>query len=142
MINIEDKAILSSSLAIMHSANASIIGQNNFTVLCVNGGKLTILLSNNLTMQGITWIGCGGRWSKVANAAIEVIAITYSSVMVQQSTFLYSRGPAIGSRSSHFIINQCNFTNKGVYRGHGAGIIIRSSSHSDGTQIINNCDFS
>ena len=58
-INITDKAVLYSSFSLSSLTNVSIIGQKQFTVFCVNRGGLYIRDSHELTIQGITWVGCG-----------------------------------------------------------------------------------
>ena len=54
VVNIVDKGILSTTIQLEPLTNVSIIGEDNFTVLCVGDCKLTILDCNNLTIQGIT----------------------------------------------------------------------------------------
>ena len=148
VISIADKAVLYSFLSLSSLTNVSIIGQKNFTVFCVNRGGLYIEDSYELTIQGITWVGCGRFGDKkiivgdiVMYYQIEVMEIYNSSVIIQKNTFQHSMGPAVYVINSHFIINQCSFMTNNYYRGHGAAVYL-SHINSPGTQIINNCNFS
>ena len=157
VVNLSDKLILSSHVHLLYRENVAFIGENNFTVLCVNDGGYTpsiyIHYCNNLTFQGITWIGCGG-YGPMSNDGHAVIIIDTSSIFIQKNTFQHSYGPALHFkhtasilylkrstwRSSNFQIDHCNFLNSNYYKGHGTAITISSSMH--GTQVISNCDFS
>ena len=127
------KAILFSYVYLYDLKNVSIIGQDDFTVLCVNGGRVRINSCANLAIVGITWIGCGGY-------NYQAFSVRSTSILIQESNFLHLRGPAFGFMNSQFIMNQCNFMNNNYYSGHGAAISL--SAYSRGTQIINKCDFS
>ena len=143
VVNIADKAILSSYVQLHQLRNISIIGQNNLTVFCMNTGAIEINYCYNLTIQGITLIGCGiNSFSYIYTRA--AIAIYYSSVVIiQKSSFQYSIGPAIEVNSMYrdiiMMIDQCNFMNNNYYRGHGAAIAVY---HLFGTFKISNCNFS
>ena len=142
VVNIADKAILSSYVWLIDLTNVSIIGQNNLTVFCMNTDAIEILDCNNLTIQGITWIGCGvvNNFNSFNIYTRAAIAIHYSSVIIQKTSFQYSIGPAIEvSFTSNLIIDQCNFMNNNNYRGHGAAITV---SYLFGTFKISNCNFS
>ena len=148
VVNIADKAILSSLVWLEHLRNVSIIGENNFTVLCTNYGILHIQTCHVLTIQSITWIGCG-RYDVRFNNRIPVQDVISSSIVVQKNIFQYLMGPAIyfGFQDSNFIINHCKFTNSNYYRDHSAAIGISYGSfyrdHDEyNLQIISNCDFS
>ena len=145
VVNLADKAILSSLVLIVDYQNVTIIGENNFTVLCAINGRSSMFMSssNDVTFQGITWIGCGAH-NLISNNAHACIYAHSSSVFIQKNTFQYSFGPALIFIRSHFTINHCNFMNSN-YRGHGAAIHINAlyfHSSNYGRQIINNCDFS
>ena len=151
VVNIADKAILSKTVQLEFLTNVSIIGESNFTVLCVDDCKLTILDCNNFTIQGITWIGSGGYPQEAADSnnlgyiyANPVMVVRASSILVQKNTFQNLQGAAIEIKDSDSIIAQCNFMNNNYYTGHGAALTTTSYLHinSNGTQIINNCDFS
>ena len=148
VVNIADKAILSSYVWLRYLTNISIIGQNNLTVFCMNTHAIVIEYCNNITIQGITWIGCGvvnNSFNSYTRAAITISSYYYydqSSVIIQITSFPYSIGPAIevGFTSNlNLIIDQCNFMNNNYYRGHGAAITVYYLS---GTFKISNCNFS
>ena len=60
IVNLVDKAVLSSVVRLVFLKNVSIIGQDNFTVLCASNGAIDFASCQNVTIHGITWIGCGG----------------------------------------------------------------------------------
>ena len=130
VVNIADKAILSSYVSLHYLRNISIIGQNNLTVFCMNTQAIEIAGCNNITIQGITWIGCGvvnnfNSFNSYTKAAIKISSYYYYSsvVIIQKTSFQYSIGPAIEvSITLNLIIDQCNFMNNSNYRGHGAAI--------------------
>ena len=143
VVNIADKAILSSFVWLQYLTNVSIIGQNNLTVFCMNAHVIDIRNCNNLTIQGITWIGCGFYpYEYATRESRTAIDISYSSVIIQKSAFQYSNGPAIKLKlfeENFVMIDQFNFMNNNYYRGHGAAITVSSGP---GTLMINNCNFS
>ena len=145
VVNISDtKAILSSPVRLWSLTNVLITGQNNLTVFCMNTHAIVISLCHNLTIQGITWIGCGVYSFSISDIyTIAAITIDRSSVIIQKSSFQYSIGPAIEVNSRYrdiiMIIDQCNFMNNNYYRGHGAAITVY---YLFGTFKISNCNFS
>ena len=92
VVNLTDKAILSSVVYLEDLRNVLIIGENNFTVLC-DRSYIQIHECYDLTFQGITWIGCGA--SHLIYSADAVMSVIDSSVFIQQNTFQYSFGPAL-----------------------------------------------
>ena len=99
-----------------------------------------------MTIQGITWVRCGGFRDKrtssggrIVGNEIEVMRISGSSVIIQKNTFQHSIGPAIRVSCSNFIINQCSFMLNNDYTGHGAAIYLDDCT-VHGTHIINNCN--
>ena len=146
VVNLADKAILSSVVHLEDLFNVLIIGENNFTVLC-DRSYIIIDDCNDLTFQGITWIGCGAP-NLIYNDADAVMSVIDSSVFIQQNTFQYSFKPALSFFffQSNFTITNCSFMNSN-YRGHGAAIYldyygepIYYPSYSNASII--NCDFS
>ena len=144
VVNLADKAISDSSefaIELNDLRNISIIGENNFTVLCTNDGGISrskiiqMLNCNNVTFQGITWIGCGEQHPTFKYP--QIFVFNSSSVFIQKNTFQYSLGPALYSLLSNFTINYCTFMNS-IYKGNGSAITM---SYHD-TAIISNCDFS
>ena len=162
IVNIADKAILSTTVQLESLTNVSIIGEDNFTVLCVGDCKLTILDCNDLTIQGITWVGSGGynfnnltiqgiTWIGSGGYNLEryiyanpAMVARASTILIQKCTFQNLQGEAIEITDSDSVINQCSFINNNYYTGHGSALTTTSYLHinSNGTQIINNCDFS
>ena len=134
VIDIKDKVMkLSSVINLGQVDNISIIGHNNLTVLCVNGGRLFINCSNcHYIIEGITWIGCGGY----SNIQTPVILLNgkYVKVSVQKCSFQDSLAPAIGNLVESLIervynpvnwsitIIQCSFINNHHYTGHGVAV--------------------
>ena len=141
VVKLADRAILSSVVWLEYLRNVSIIGENNFTVLC-DRSYIQIHHCNDLTFQGITWIGCGAH-NLISNSAYALMIVAGSSLFIQKNTFQYSFGPALHFQKgySDYTITNCSFMNSN-YRGHGAAIYIdHYPSYSDAS-VINNCDFS
>ena len=113
---------LSSTIELDIKNSISIIGYNNLTVFCVNGGRL-ILVSGHLRIEGITWIQCGGYGSHLT----PVILIRHSiyhhiTLDIWKCSFQHSIAPVIASNVVFFwrvniYINHCNFMNNIEYRG-------------------------
>ena len=134
VIDIKDKVMkLSSVINLGQVDNTSIIGNNNLTVLCVNGGRLFINCSScHYIIEGITWIGCGGY----SNIQTPVILLNgkYVKVSVQKCSFQHSLAPAIGNvvetltkivnypLSLSITIIQCSFINNHYYKDHGVAV--------------------
>ena len=148
LVNITDNVTLSSVIVLEYLNNISIIGYNNITVICVNSGGLKLRCSD-VTIEGITWIGCGG-YDNINY--LPVINLSYSyNILIQKCTFQYSLGIAILlltiNNDQSVTINHCNFMNNNQYKDHGAAIHIRLHNsprpRGDITTInIINCTFS
>ena len=150
VVNItEEVMILSSAYGV---SLKGIIGHNNLTVICVNGGRLTVTCTkeyNNLTIDGINWIGCGG-YKNILTPVILVQGIyhnarSYCYIKIQKCFFQYSRAPVVGTflhsyLSYNITINYSSFINSNHYKGHGT--VINLSSRLNSTITINNCNFS
>ena len=143
IVNITEKVMTLSSAFKFQGISFSLIAHNNLTVICVNGGRLSVYLLNNLaTIEGINWIGCGGY----RNVLTPVIQVEGGSgdINIQKCSFQHSIAPAIGTsiyfyQGFDITINHCNFINNNLYRGHGSVIYDRLSSS---TITVNNCNFS
>ena len=100
VVNVSDKAILSSYVQLRYLRNISIIGQNNLTVFCMNTHAIEINYCNNITIQGITLIGCGVNSFSYIYARAAIAIHRSSVIIIQKTSFQYSIGPAIeiGSR--------------------------------------------
>ena len=149
-VNITDTATLSSVIELEYLNNISIIGYNNITVICSpNGGGLHLYRCTDLSIEGITWIGCGLNNDNYDDVAVMNI-YGFSNIIIQKCTFQYSIGIGIGihlRQSSAVKINHCNFMNNNNYKDHGAAIYCiyerRLFLHMKYYEItIANCNFS
>ena len=148
LINITDEIVVLSSVIDINSHNFSIIGHNNPTVLCVNDSGLQIFYSNNLTIKGITWIGCGATEALYTTFAknIPVLFITKShNVIIQKCSFLHSVGQVIrlSEVSGYVNITNCIFMYNDHYKDHGTAIELLTGLNLELLTmfIVNNCDF-
>ena len=143
---------LSSNIELDIKNSISIIGYNNLTVICVNGGRL-ILVSGHLRIEGITWIHCGGYDGHLTPVILIQNSIYHRITLdIWKCSFQHSIAPVIVLNEEHFLImgvniyiNHCNFMNNIEYRGHGAIIHFSQEyvySSSNLAIIINNCNFS
>ena len=147
VVNISDtKAILSSPVELSSLTNVLITGQNNLTVFCMNTQAIEIVYCSNLTIQGITWIGCGVHLLSITptsnNIRAAITIYRHSKIIIRKTSFQYSNGPAIKAYLWYtmIMIDKCNFMNNSYYREHGAAITV--SFYSSGTFKIINCNFS
>ena len=145
LVNITDEVVVLSSVIILNSSNISIIGHNYSTVMCVNNGGLSLHDCSNLSIEGITFIGCG--------AVDYIYDVTYihtpvleingcNNVRIQQCSFQYSMGQAVWFYNvlGYVNINSCRFANHTHYRGPGAAICIYDGAFD--AFAIRNCNFS
>ena len=155
LVNITNTVTLSSVIT-LQNRNISIIGYNNITVNCVNGGGLKLLDCSNVIIEGITWIGCG-NYNNTNDVPVIHLTNCFSStnIRIQKCTFQYSLGKAISHivrtdwrchnpisylviKDSYVIINNCNFMNNNHWRSHGAAIFFNSFYRNIN---ISNCIF-
>ena len=125
LVNISDNVVVLSSAFELSLTVISIIGHNNPTVICVNGGRL-IFYGDNLTIKGITWIGCGG-----GDSMLDISG--FNKVTIQKCSFQYSVGQVISITNVVDVdINECNFVrNTNDYRAYSTIIYyIRSEDYS------------
>ena len=124
----------------------SIIGHNNPTVICVDGGRLKVKDYLVLIIKGIIWIGCGGYGYTLT----PVILIGHASfnimITIQNCSFQHSIAPALGYFSTielDITINNCNFLNGNSLLDQGVAIYITFYTLFDriSTVKINNCNF-
>ena len=76
--NISDKVVVLSSPIHLSAHDISIIGHDNPTVICINGGRLKVKSLNhngNLIIEGITWIGCGAVTDAIFTEHTAVLSI-------------------------------------------------------------------
>ena len=139
LVIISDNVVILSSAFELPHTDISIIGHNNPTVLCVNGGRLIFNLNYiyhydihyNLTIKGITWIGCGEvtdilfTGSSVVDDIGGVLEIFgFNKVTIQKCSFQYSVGQVVSLIDVDEVdINDCNFVrNTNNYRGYSTVI--------------------
>ena len=141
---LEDKVMTLSSFVNLSGDSISIIGHNNPTVICVNGGRLSFTICRNVIIKGITWIGCGG-YSNIHTPVIFLGPYTYE-IHIQKCSFQHSIAPVIFKDPSYvsgdiiIIIINCNFINNNRYRGHGIAVLYLQMEHFI-SYIIKNCSF-
>ena len=143
VVNITEEVMILSSVYKLYIRG--IFGQNNLTVICVNGGRLSVTLIDNspTIIEGINFIGCGG-YRNILTPVIWVNGYLDSDIKIQRCSFQYSIAPVIGTlfrdyESFNIIFNHCSFMNNNLYRGHGVVIYYFLSSS---TITVNNCNFS
>ena len=147
LVNITGTFTLSTVVELENLNNISIIGYNNITVICINRSGLILDRCSDLTIEGITWIGCGG-YDNIINYSPAIYLLSFSSkILIQKCTFQYSFGIAILLVSRYITdeivtINHCNFMNNNQYKDHGAAIYYHSTDRDNSTIYINNCTFS
>ena len=149
LVNIKDNVTLSSVIELNALNNISIIGYNNITVICINSGGLKLIECSDVTIVGITWIGCGGYDNFNYSPVISLRYIFYS-ILIQKCTFQYSLGIAISLHDIHVstvTIKHCNFMNNNQYKDHGAAIYYNNNIddilfYFYSVVIIINCTFS
>ena len=144
LINITDNVTLSSVIKLKYINKFSIIGHNNITILCGNGGGLHLYYCTNFTIEGITWIRCGSSKNPVVEVE-ESYGIT-----IQKCNFQHSIGQGLRIHFRFFqlkhnlkiIINHCNFMNSNHYKDHGTAISCSLQNSPNAFININNCNFS
>ena len=118
--DIAEAVLLSSIISLNNHKAISIIGHNKLTVLCVNGGRLSLKHCYHLTIQGITWIGCGDLPTHQPVLSIyESIDVT-----IKNCSFQNSKGGAIKIDNAIKSVNisDCHFMNNDHYKDHGGAI--------------------
>ena len=150
VVNITDEvALISSVIHIISLYNITITGHNIPTVICVNDSGMNIYRSSNVTIEGITWIGCGATNAMYTNY-IPVLEITYSNnVSIQKCSFLYSLGQVVSLTtevSGYVNITNCTFVNNINYRDYGTATYILIifpvfSKFNYNMLTLKNCDF-
>ena len=140
LINITTDVTLSSLTEVLNLENISIIGHNNPTVNCKNGGAVHFILCRSCIIQGITWDGCGTEHEPTAG-----LMLWYSSnITIQNCLFQHSIGQAVvlSEVSGDVNINHCKFVNNTHYRSHGAAIhYTKKQASYQFVLTINNCSF-
>ena len=147
IVNITDDIVTLSSAIHINSSNISIIGHNNPTVMCVNHSGLALHYCSNLTIEGITFIGCGATYGIYDIVYIDTPALDVhgcNNIRIQKCSFQYSMGQVITLQnvSGYVNINNCKFLSHTLYRYHGAAIYYESDDGVFDEFVISNCNFS
>ena len=144
VVNITDTVTLSSPIELENLNNVSIIGYNNITIICVNGGRLHLKWCLNITIVDFTWIGCGSHI--IGNAPGPVISIDSSSgIIIRNCTFRNSFDTVIFlTFIGEVTIDLCNFLDNNHNTDYASAIIYGSIGYNSATLTIyiNNCNFS
>ena len=108
---ISDKVIISSNISLTKLYNVSIIGSKNHSITCYNNTGLQVKQCNNITIEGLNWIGCGADTTPVINI------LNSSDVTLQKCLFQKSKGQTVVmfELSGYMKINQCQFTKNTEY---------------------------
>ena len=160
-VNISDNVVLLSSLVLLDNADILIMGHNNPTVLCVNGGRLQVQREAegyNFAIKGVTWIGCGtanfeSNDPQFTNAVLSMyIDGLNHNLTIQNCSFQYSLGQVIYLQSfgeTNLNIIDCKFENSGTIQTNGEDEVdiihlevypISSPAHSP-VFTLKNCHF-
>ena len=143
-VNITNTVTLSSVVTLRRLNNISIVGCNNITINCVNGGGLKLQYCSNIIIEGITWIGCGNYNNTNDVPVIHSTNFDSNIIRIQKCTFQYSLGKAVSLvivLHNTVIIDNCNFINNNHYRSHGAAIFFISDHYKKINVNIANCIF-
>ena len=141
LVNITDNMTLSSVIKLQSINKFSIIGHNNITVLCANGGGLYLYSCTDFTIKGITWIRCGS----LKNAVVKTEES--DGITIQKCNFQHSLGRSLTIlfHYTYYVkyvnINHCNFINSNHYKIHGTAIYCGLIANIT-MIIINNSNFS
>ena len=119
LINIMTDITLSSIIHIDGLINVSIKGHQSLTVNCNNFGGLSFTSCHKLSIEGITWKGCGTSNNDSSHPAVYLYNCT--SITITNCSFQHSMGQVVvlSGVSGDMKINYCNF-----------------SSNSNGTAIL------
>ena len=127
-VHITDDIVVLSSTIHINADDVIIVGHNNNTVICVDGGRIEVKSSqfdnSELIIEGITWIGCG-----IVSKYLGVLQITnYDKVTIEKCVFQYSVGPVVTLLGVMRQINiiDCKFVNTSHFSGDGAAIAVYS----------------
>ena len=158
LVNISDDVVVLSSAFELPANDISIIGHNNPTVICFNGGRLIFNFNYiyyrhihyNLTIKGIAWVGCGAVTDilVIDDAADDTGGVLqifgFSKVTIQECSFQHSLGQVVSLIDVDDVnINDCKFVmSTNIYQGYSAVIYYtRTADYSKLTVSFNHCYF-
>ena len=122
LINIMTDITLSSIIHIDGLTNVSIKGHQSPTVNCDNYGGLSFTSCHKLSIEGITWKGCGISNNDSSHPAVYLYNCT--SITITNCSFQYSMGQVVVlfGVSGDVNINYCNFSSNKYYKSNGTAI--------------------
>ena len=131
--------MLNSFVSLENLQCVTVTGHNNPTVNCSHGGGLHLINCRNCTIEGITWVGCGGAANKHRQPAI--LVHNSCNITIQNCSFLHSQGHAVALSKvwGDVSFNHCEFLENTDYGGHG--VAIHYSSNAAVKMLINYCTF-
>ena len=139
IVNITTNVVLSSIVTLEGLENIMIIGHRNPVVKCNDVGAVKFISCKNITIEGIQWQGCGSK----DYPGVEFY--NSSNVSFERCSFHNSNGRSVllSEVSGNVYINNCNFTHKNEYSGHGAAIHYspNTNSHGQHNLIVQNSQF-
>jgi len=140
-ITITTDVMLSSAVFIVGVDNTRVVGYNKLTVHCNNTGGLKFISCKNITIEGISWEGCGFNNKSDTDPVLGMY--NSSGITIQNCTFHNSIGQAVvlSNVMGNVIINSCMFTNNTQYRGHGVAVYYPSGTDTHVLFTIDNCSF-
>ena len=147
VVNITDKVISSSMIYLRNLHNISIIGHNNLVIHCIYtmNYRLYFKSCSNITIEGITWIGCEKHINIVDNSnthSTVIGMVDCSGVVIQKSTFQHCAATTLWIYNLEGIvnINSCNFMNNNAFIVMDISPDFRPPIKR-AEIIINNCNF-
>ena len=139
IVNITTDAELFSNVKLQGLENIMIMGHRNPVVKCNDVGAVKFISCNNITIEGIQWEGCGSK----DYPGIEFY--NSSNVSLKRCSFHNSKGRSVllSQMSGNMYINNCSFTHKIEYSGHGAAIHYspNTNSHCQHKLVVLNSQF-
>ena len=139
IVNITTDVELFSNVTLEGRENIMIIGHRNPVVKCNDVGAVKFISCKNITIEGIQWEGCGSK----DYPGIEFY--NSSNVSFKRSSFHNSkrRSVLLSEMSGNVHIDNCNFTHKSKYSGHGAAIhyVLNTNSSNKHWLVVQNCKF-
>ena len=137
LINITTDVILSSLVKSSKLERVSIVGYNNPTVKCENGGGIHYTSCYDCTIHNIVWDGCGTKRKPAMKFGKS------ANILINNCTFQYSKGQAVvlsGTRED-VNIHHCDFMHNSHYTSHGAAIYYLSNAKMNCLPAISQCSF-
>ena len=133
-VNISDDVVLLSSQISLYNPNISIMGHNNPTVLCANGGRLLVpdIDRLDIVIKDVAWIGCGFAHSKSAASAepqftpaVLLILEDHVNLIIQKCSFQYSFEQVIYvnyAEKMNVTITDSKFENSGTIQSNSIAV--------------------